>query len=125
MPWPDDDIPELVKGERPTLLEAETDNEVVTAINALRNITITPGQVDEVNYATDEVAIVYSGSEGGIAGSVKVIDAEDVTKQLVITWDSSGVLESITSETSFIEEKEIVICEDGSEETYTFLVKTS
>ena len=125
MPWPDDDIPELVKGERPTLLEAETGNEVVTAINALRNITITAGQVDEVQYATAEVAIVYRGSAGGLAGSVKVIDAEDVTKQLVITWNASGVLESITSETSFIEEKEIVICEDGSEETYTFLVKTS
>ena len=125
MPWPDDDIPALVKGERPTLLEAETGNEVVTAINALRNITITAGQVDEVKYATDEVAIVYRGSAGGLAGSVKVIDAEDVTKQLVITWNASGVLESITSETSFIEEKEIVICEDGAEETYTFLVKTS
>ena len=81
--------------------------------------------MDEVKYATDEVAIVYRGSAGGLAGSVKVIDAEDVTKQLVITWNASGVLESITSETSFIEEKEIVICEDGSEETYTFLVKTS
>lgn len=124
MPWPDDDIGELVVGERPTLLEADKGNEVVKALNALRNISITSGSVDMVDYADDEVAIVYKGASGGIAGTIRVIDAEDVTKQYDITFNTTGVLESVVESTSEWEEKEIVICESGSEVTVTFLVKS-
>ena len=123
MPWPDDEIPELVKGERPTLLEAETGNEVITALNALRNLTIASGTNDEVVYSGDEVAITYKGG-GGPGKTIKVIDAEDVTKQYEIVWNDSGFLESISVETSEWAEKEVTICEDGSAATYTFLVKS-
>ena len=80
MPWPDDDIPELVKGERPTLLEAEKGNEVINALNALRNLTITAGQVDEVKYADDEVAIVYKGAIGeGFTGTITFDTVDSVS----------------------------------------------
>tara|TARA_R110002020_G_scaffold398352_2_gene608405 strand:+ start:1992 stop:2360 length:369 start_codon:yes stop_codon:yes gene_type:complete len=121
--WPDDDIEDLILGERPTLLEADKGNELIKALNALRNITITPGQVDEVKYADDEVAIVYKGG-GGTGKTIKVIDAEDVTKQYEIVWNENGFLESITVSTSEWEEKEITICEDGSAVAVTFLVKS-
>ena len=68
--WPDDDIEDLILGERPTLLEAEKGNELIKALNALRNITITPGQVDEVAYSDDEVAIVYRAGGGGYTGVI-------------------------------------------------------
>lgn len=77
MPWPDDDINDLVVGERPTLLEAQKGNELIKALNALRNVTITSGQVDEVNYSDDEIAIVYKGAigEGVTKLGFEVMDA--------------------------------------------------
>ena len=77
MPWPDDDIEDLVKGERPTLLEAEKGNELIKALNALRNITIASGYADEVVYADDEVAIVYKGREGVTKLGLEIMDIED------------------------------------------------
>lgn len=77
MPWPDDDIEDLVKGERPTLLEAEKGNELIKALNALRNITIASGYADEVVYSDDEVAIVYKGREGVTKLGFEVMDIED------------------------------------------------
>jgi len=57
--WPDDPIPELVKGERPTLLEAELGNEVIDAVNVLGNITIEKGAEDEVQYSATGVKVIY------------------------------------------------------------------
>jgi len=59
MSWPDDDITELVKGARPTLIEAEKGNEVIKPLNVLRNITIEKGTDDEILYSEDGVKIVY------------------------------------------------------------------
>lgn len=124
MPWPDDIISGLVKDERPTLLEAEKGNELIDALNALANITIQKGRDDEVTYAEDGVTITYGpGFDFIFSGSVKVIDANDLTQLYVITFDK-GSLVSVTTESSGWEEKSIVICEDGSEATYTFLVKS-
>lgn len=125
MPWPDDDIPELVKGERPTLLEAELGNEIIRSLNALRNITVNSGAVNNVLYYDDEVKIITKGGWGGESGMVRVLDAEDPTAQYRIRWNSLGLLEEIISEPSEWIEKEIVICEDGEEATYTFLVKST
>ena len=77
MTWPDDDIEALEKGKRPTLLEAEKGNELIDALNALRNITISSGSVDEVKYADDEVSIVYRGREGVTKLGFEVMDAAD------------------------------------------------
>ena len=64
MSWPDDDIEELVKGERPTLLEAVKGNEVIDALNVLGNMTIERGTEEEVQYSEDGVKIIYGGGEG-------------------------------------------------------------
>jgi len=62
--WPDEQIPALVVGERPTLLEAETGNKVIKALTALGNITIAAGDTDSVEYSGDAVNIIYKGSTG-------------------------------------------------------------
>ena len=128
MPWPDDDIPALVKGERPTLLEAETGNEVVTAINTLGNISITRGYGNgdgEVIYDSDGVTIVVEDSTlFAPNGEFTFLDATDLTKKIEVVF-LNGVIQSVTVVESEWIEKEIVICEDGSEETYTFLVKST
>tara|TARA_R110002110_G_scaffold213038_1_gene426078 strand:+ start:39 stop:308 length:270 start_codon:yes stop_codon:yes gene_type:complete len=57
--WPDGEIEELVKGERPTLIEAEKGNELIDALNVLGKITIEKGTDDEVQYSADGVRIIY------------------------------------------------------------------
>ena len=59
MRWPNDPIPGLVKGERPTLLEAELGNEVIDAVNVLGNITIEKGTKDEVQYSASGIKVIY------------------------------------------------------------------
>lgn len=57
-------INRVVKGERPTLLEASKANELIDKINALQNVTIQPGNQDIV-YVTDQgVDIYYKGTPG-------------------------------------------------------------
>lgn len=50
-------IQKLIQGERPTLLEAEKGNELISAINALQNIQIEVGEEYSVEYGEDEVII--------------------------------------------------------------------
>jgi len=120
--WPDDDIVDLIKGERPTLLEAEKGNELIKALNALRNITISRSQEDGVTYSDDEVAITY-GMKFDFTGTVKVINPLDLSEMFVVSF-SKGSLVSVTTEASGWQEKEITICEDGSPVAYTFVVKS-
>lgn len=57
----------VVKGERPTLLEADKANEVIKALQALSNISIKKGSRDEVVYSDDEISITYGASREGIS----------------------------------------------------------
>lgn len=50
-------IEKLIQGERPTLLEAEKGNELISAINALQNIQIEEGEEYSVEYGEGEVII--------------------------------------------------------------------
>ena len=122
MSWPDDDIEELVKGERPTLLEAEKGNEVIDSLNVLGNMTIERGTDDEVQYSEDGVKIIYGGNLDDVSGTFRMLDAEDVTKKISVTIDR-GIVTEIKTEASEWVEKEITICEDGVSVNYTFLVK--
>ena len=122
MSWPDDEIEELVKGERPTLLEAVKGNEVIDALNVLGNMTIERGTEDEVQYSDDGVKIIYGGNLGDVSGTFRMLDAEDVTKKISVTIDRGTVTEIKTEASEWVE-KEITICEDGASVNYTFLVK--
>ena len=122
--WPDGEIEELVKGERPTLIEAEKGNELIDALNILGKITIEKGTDDEVQYSADGVRLIYeSAGSGDISGSFVLLNADDVTQKITVTIEDS-VITDITTGVSDWEEKEITICEDGSSVDYTFLVKT-
>tara|TARA_R110002020_G_scaffold181692_2_gene376866 strand:+ start:1095 stop:1469 length:375 start_codon:yes stop_codon:yes gene_type:complete len=121
--WPDDDIEELVKGERPTLLEAEKGNEVIEALNVLGNMTIESGHMNDVQYSADGVKIIYDPSVPyGMDEDVYVLKADDPSIKLKLVF-SDGTLLGVFEEASEWVEKEITICEDGSPATYTFLVK--
>ena len=123
MSWPDDDIAELVKGERPTLLEAVKGNEVIDALNVLRNMTIEKGTEDEVQFSEDGVKIVYGMNLGEVSGTFAIINANDLTQKISVTVDK-GTITEISLGSSGWEEKTITICEDGSAVDYTFLVKS-
>ena len=118
-----DDIEDLVVGERPTYLEAEYGNQTVKALHILGNISIEKGNTDSVNYSDDGVQIIYGGDLSGYTGTIKMFDAEDITKRWVVSLEEGDII-SITQEASGWEEKTIEICEDGSAVSYTFLVKS-
>ena len=122
--WPDGEIEQLVKGERPTLLEAVKGNEVIDALNVLGNITIEKGNDDEVQYSADGVRIIYeTATSGDFSGTFVLLNADDVTQRITVTVEDSLIV-GIAVDTSRWEEKAITICEDGSAVEYTFLVKT-
>ena len=56
----------VVKGQKPTLLEADKANELIKALRALSNISIKKGGKDEVVYSDDEITITYGASMEGI-----------------------------------------------------------
>tara|TARA_R110000824_G_scaffold119349_1_gene273425 strand:- start:152 stop:529 length:378 start_codon:yes stop_codon:yes gene_type:complete len=125
MSWPDDDIDELVVGERPTLIEAEKGNEVIKALNILRNIRVVAMDEDGVDYDDVGVWIKYRAPLlTGLNEEVCVLDASDPTKKFRLRW-YEGILVGFDEEVSEWVEKTITICEDGSSVDYTFLVKTS
>ena len=70
-----DPITLVIKGQRPTLLEADKANELIRAINALQNIKIVRGDRDEVVHGDDDVVISYGNSAGtGFTGDVEAMD---------------------------------------------------
>ena len=123
MSWPDDPIDELVQGERPTLLEAEKGNELIDALNILRNIEVTPGEKNQVFYSEDGVKIEFTSSLFEFNGSIEVLDATDITKKWILTFEF-GLLRSIEQESSAFAEKVVQICEGGSAVDVTFVVKS-
>lgn len=121
MTW---DISKLVKGEVPTLIQADKGNELIDALNKLGNITIDAGDQDLVEYNANGIAITYNRfGAGEYSGTIKLLDAEDLTKRYVVTVEENFVV-SVTVESSGWEEKIIEICEDGSAVEYTFLIQT-
>ena len=100
MSWPDDDIEELVKGERPTLLEAEKGNEVIEALNVLGNMTIESGHMNDVQYSADGVKIIYDPSVPyGMDEDVYVLKADDPSIKLKLVF-SDGTLLGVFEEAS-------------------------
>ena len=70
-----DSIALVIKGQQPTLLEADKANELIRAINALQNIRIIRSDRDEVVHGADEVVISYGNSAGtGYTGDVEAMD---------------------------------------------------
>ena len=68
----------LEVGERPTLLEAELANQVLAALNALGNITIEKGDVDEVLYSDEGLKIIYSSLVPGYEEKIITICEDGV-----------------------------------------------
>lgn len=121
MTW---DIQKLVKGEVPTLIQADKGNELIDALNKLGNITIDAGDQDLVTYNANGIAITYNKfGVGEYSGTIKVLDAADLTQRYVVTIEENLVV-SATVESSGWVEKDIEICEGGSAVTYTFIVKS-
>ena len=116
-------IDSLVLGSHPTLLEADKGNEVIDALNILRNISIAPGDQNQVLYSDDGVKIEFASTLSDFNGSIEVLDATDISKKWVLTFEF-GMLRSIVQEASAFEEKIIEICEDGSGVDVTFVVKS-
>tara|TARA_R110000824_G_scaffold326522_1_gene513453 strand:+ start:13418 stop:13792 length:375 start_codon:yes stop_codon:yes gene_type:complete len=113
----------LVQGSRPTLIEAEKGNEVIDALNILRNISISPGDKNQVLYSADGVKIEFAATMSDFNGSIEVLDATDISKKWILTFEF-GMIRSIVSQASAFEEKIIEICEDGSAVDVTFVVKS-
>ena len=116
-------IDQLVQGSRPTLIEADKGNEVIDALNVLRNISISPGDQNQVLYSEDGVKIEFASTKSDFNGSIEVLDATDISKKWVLTFEF-GMIRSIVQQTSAFEEKTIEICEDGSAVSVTFVVKS-
>lgn len=118
-------IDKLVLGERPTLIEADKGNELIAALNKLSNITIQGGQNDAVEYTADGVVITWGKFLTGesFSGTLRLLDAEDITQRYFLTIQDNMIVASGVESSGWVE-KEIEICEDGSAETYTFLVKS-
>jgi hypothetical protein len=121
MTW---DIQKLVKGEVPTLIQAEKGNELIDALNKLGNMTISAGDQDLVEYNANGIAITYNKfGVGEYSGTIKVLNAEDISQMYVVTIEENLVV-SVTVESSGWVEKTIEICEGGAAVEYTFLVKS-
>jgi len=116
-------IDELVQGSRPTLIEAEKGNEVIDALNILRNISISPGDKNQVLYSADGVKIEFAATMSDFNGAIEVLDATDISKKWILTFEF-GLIRSIVQQASAFEEKIIEICEDGSGVDVTFVVKS-
>ena len=123
MSWPDEPIARLVKGARPTLLEEEKGNELIDALNVLRNFEITPGNQNQVLLSEDGIKIEFTSTLSDFNGKIEVLDATDITKKWIITFED-GILRSIEQQASAFEEKVVQICEDGSTVDVTFVVKS-
>tara|TARA_R110002020_G_scaffold191415_1_gene391241 strand:- start:238 stop:618 length:381 start_codon:yes stop_codon:yes gene_type:complete len=122
MDFPEEPIEELVKGETPTLLEAEKGNELIRILNKLGNLSI--DHKDGRVVWTDD-GVVLSWKEYQLpAGTVvvKLIDGFDIQKQWEITY-VDGDLFTIEHVDSDWEELDVEICVDGSAVERTFLVK--
>ena len=113
----------LVQGSRPTLIEAEKGNEVIDALNILRNISISPGDKNQVLYSDDGVKIEFAATMSDFNGSIEVLDATDISKKCILTFEF-GMIRSIVSQASAFEEKVVQICESGSAVDVTFVVKS-
>ena len=123
MSYPDDSIGRLVQGERPTLIEASKGNELIDALNALRNFSIKSGDEDKVDFTSDGVAIEYKGVDSTEADrTINLINADDLTQSLSLKI-KNGVIETISTGDSGIRERVIAICENGSQVNVTFLTK--
>ena len=123
MSWPDDDIEKLVVGERPTLLEAKKGNEIINALNVLRNIRIIDMDDDGVDYDDTGIWIRYRGPPlTGLNDDVYFLKASDPSKKIRLGFFKGSLVE-IEEEASEWVEKIITICEDGSSVDYTFLVQ--
>jgi len=121
MTW---DISKLVKGEAPTLIQAEKGNELIDALNKLGNMTIEAGDQDLVEYNSNGIAITYNKfGVGEYSGTIKVLDITDISQRYVVTIEENLVV-SVTVESSGWVEKTIEICEGGTAVEYTFLVKS-
>tara|TARA_R110002020_G_scaffold31335_3_gene97840 strand:+ start:172 stop:546 length:375 start_codon:yes stop_codon:yes gene_type:complete len=116
-------IDKLVKGSHPTLIEAEKGNEVIDALNILRNISISPGDKNQVLYSDDGVKIEFAATMSDFNGSIEVLDATDISKKWILTFEF-GMIRSIVSQASAFEEKVVQICESGSAVDVTFVVKS-
>ncbi len=62
----------LEKGKRPSLLETDKGNELIKALQALSNITISKGDRDEVVYGDDEVVITYGSDLGALTQEIYI-----------------------------------------------------
>jgi hypothetical protein len=113
----------LVQGSRPTLIEADKGNELIDALNILRNISISPGDRNQVLYSADGVKIEFAATMSDFNGSIEVLDATDISKKWILTFEF-GLIRSIVQQASAFEEKIIEICEDGSGVDVTFVVKS-
>jgi|TARA_R110000824_G_scaffold131365_9_gene293398 outer membrane protein assembly factor BamB len=123
MSWPQIPIDSVEKGYRPTLLEADFANQIIRALNILGNIQIDqtiPGGT--VTYDDEKVLISIQDLEV-YTGTIRLLDADDLTKQWSISIEN-GVVSSVLSEASPYELKTIEICESGSTASYDFLIKT-
>lgn len=124
MSWPTSDIPEVYKGERPTLLEADLANEVIGALNQLARITIEGSDSDKVEYDGYGVNIYYQkpSQDFDFTGDVVLLDSTDITQQYRITFES-GQITAVVQEASPYQLRTIDICSGGSTESVDFVVK--
>jgi len=90
-----DPIALVVKGQRPTLLEADKANELIRAINAFSNLTIQPGDRTQVIHAGDQVVLTYqAGGGNGFTGVIEVADGHLDTFDMTFT---DGILTDVTA----------------------------
>jgi len=125
MSFPVEPIQELSVGSRPTFLEADFANKIIRAINILGNIQIDqtiPG--GKVIYDDEKVTLKWKDiSDQSYTGTIKILDANDLSKQWVIEIDH-GSIPKVTYEDSLYEFKTVEICESGSAVSYEFLIKS-
>lgn len=111
----------LVKGATPTFLQAKFANKIISALNALGNITINKGSADSVEYSSDGVYITYQ-SAGDLTTTLRLLDPANLN-QVTINVEK-GMIKKITTGSSGLAWKGLSVCEGGSTTNYTFLTKT-
>ena len=123
--FPYSDIPELQKGERPTLLETDTGNELVGALNILRNMTIETGDADAVEFDSSGVRIIYRGIPDDLdfTGDLVLLTG-DLTQAVTITF-AEGTITAISVGESGFATRTLDICEGGETESVEFVVRTT
>jgi hypothetical protein len=122
--FPYSDIPLLSKGERPTLLEADSGNELIGALNILRNMTIETGDTEAVEFDSSGVRIIYKGVPDAFdfTGDIELLTV-DLTQKVTITF-SEGTITNIATGSSPFATRSIDICEGGETESVEFVVRT-